>query len=263
MITYAPNISWIFPELPFGLRPRAVAEAGFDALEFGFYGQADLPAVEAAVRDFAMQVVLFNMDVPDWGEANRGYLADPGLREEFRSRLDAALEVADRLQALKLMLPVGLVRADLARGAQSECIVDNLRYAAPLAAEAGVMLTIETLNPWDAPGYFLDSSGEAFEVLRQVDHPSVKYQFDTYHLQRLEGNLTETLENNIAYVGHLQFGDVPGRSEPGTGKLNFADLVTAAERAGYDDYVGLEYIPKSTGAETLAWVPPDRRSRRP
>ena len=80
----------------------------FDAFESGFYGQADLPAVEEACKQYGVQVVLINMDVPEWNEVNRGYLADPNLKDEFKRRLEEALEVAIRVKTLKLMLPVGV-----------------------------------------------------------------------------------------------------------------------------------------------------------
>jgi hydroxypyruvate isomerase len=262
MVTFAPNIGFLFPEIPFGERPRLVVKAGFDALEFGFYGQADLPAVEAACKEFLLQVVLINMDMPDWDEQNRGYLADPNLKDVFRNRLDEALNVVDRMKAHKLMLPVGAVLADMEHEEQINCIVDNLCYAAPLAADAGVLLTIEAMNPWDMVGYFLTSSGDGLEIVGRVNHPHVKFQFDTYHLQRLEGNLIQTLTDNIELIGHIQFGDVPSRSEPGTGELNFSNITTAVEKAGYEGYIGLEYLPASVGTAAVDWVPIERRSRK-
>lgn len=254
MVTYAPNISWLFPELPFGERPRAVAEAGFRALEFGFPSHADLPALHHARAELGLDVALFNLDVPVWDAANRGYLVDPERRDEFRRRLDEALELAQELHASKIMLPVGVELESRSRVAQWACMVENLRYAGSLAAEADVLLTIEPLNPFDNPGYFLTSSRGGIEVVRQVAHSHVKLQFDTYHMQLQEGNLIQTISDNIEAIGHIQFADVPGRHEPGTGEVNFDNLVVAITAAGYDGYIGLEYVPQATGAAALAWA---------
>jgi len=260
MLAYAPNINWLFPELPFGQRPGAVAAAGFDALEFGFSSAADIQALEAARQDLGLQIVLFNLDVPVWDAANRGYLVDPARRAEFRRRLDEALGLAERLGAPKVMLPAGVVLPGMTHEAQRACMIENLRYAAPLAAQAGVLLTIEALNPFDNPGYFLTSSREGLEIVREVGHSQVKFQFDTYHIQLMEGNLTQTIVDNIEAIGHIQFADVPGRHEPGTGELNFTNLAAAIETAGYEGYIGLEYIPQARGSEALAWVPAARRT---
>lgn len=253
MLTYAPNVSWLFPELPFNERPRAVARAGFKALEFGFPSHADIPALEAARQEFGLQVVLFNQDVPVWDAANRGYLADPARQDEFRRKLDEALSIVERLGVLKVMLPAGVIVPGMAREAQRECMIENLRYAASLAEQAGVIFTIEMLNPLDNPGYFLTSSREGLEIVREVNHPSIRFQFDTYHIQLMEGNLTRTLVDNIALIGHIQFADVPGRHEPGTGEINFTNLAKAAGEAGYTGYIGLEYIPLAQGAAALDW----------
>ncbi len=253
MLAYAPNISWLFPELPFAERPRAVAAAGFRALEFGFPSHADIPALEAARQDLGLQVVLFNQDVPVWDAVHRGYLVDPAQRDEFRRKLDDALALAERLGVLKVMLPAGVTVPGMAREAHRECMVENLCYAAPLAAQAGVLLTIEMLNPWDNPGYFLTSTREALGIVQSVNHPQVRFQFDTYHIQLMEGNLTQTLVENIDLIGHIQFADVPGRHEPGTGELNFANLAHAAGEAGYKGYIGLEYIPLARGSAALEW----------
>ena len=69
----------------------------------------------------------------------------------------------------------------------------------------------------------------------------------------MAGNLIETLVDNISHIGHIQFADVPGRHEPGTGELNFKNIEAAARSAGYQGYIGLEYIPQADGMEALAW----------
>lgn len=260
MLAYAPNISWLLPELPFALRPRVVAELGFGAIEFGFPSRSDLDALQAARQELGLEIVLLNQDVPVWDAANRGYLVDPGRRDEFDRTLDQALELVQRLAVRKVMLPAGVELPGMVRAAQRECMLENLRRAAPRAAEAGAMLTIEALNPQDNPGYFLTSSSEALAIVREVDHPAVRFQMDTYHLQIMEGHLEQTLREGGGWIGHLQFADVPGRHEPGTGEIDFARLEAVAAEVGYRGYIGLEYVPQAKGAQALAWVPAERRS---
>jgi hydroxypyruvate isomerase len=259
MISFAPNISWLFPELPFQERPIAAARAGFSAIEFGFPSRSDLDALEAAHKDLGMQIVLFNQDVPIWDVHNRGYLSDPKRRDEFYRKLDEALEIARRLKVLKIMLSSGVVLEGLDREPQITCIVENLRYAAPLAEQAEVLLTIEALNPYDNPGIFLTSSREGVEIVKRVNHPHVKFQYDTYHMQLLEGNLSHTIAGNSEWIGHIQYADLPGRHEPGTGEINFPNLTRAIENSGYAGYIGLEYLPLAKGAAALDWVPSDIR----
>jgi len=253
MKRFAPNINWLLPELPFSDRARQVAEAGFGALEFGFPSHADTAGLKAIQDEFGLGVILFNQDVPVWDKANRGYLVDPQRKDEFKRTLDEALEIIDQLNVQKVMLPAGVELDSMTREAQRECMLDNLLYAAPLAEEADVIFTIEMLNPIDNPGYFLTSTSDGLEIVTELDHPRIKFQFDTYHIQRMAGNLIETLVDNISHIGHIQFADVPGRHEPGTGELNFKNIEAAARSAGYQGYIGLEYIPQADGMEALAW----------
>lgn len=253
MVSYAPNVSWLFPELPFAERVRAVAKAGFSALEFGFPSHADLDSLAAACAEWGITIVLFNQDVPVWDAANRGYLADPARCDEFKTRLDEAFTVAAKLSVKKIMLPVGVRIPAITWEEQYASIIRNLSYAALQAEQAGVLLTIEMLNPHDNPGYFLTDTATGFSIVREVSHPYVRFQFDTYHIQLMEGNLIEKLEANIDLVGHLQFADVPGRHEPGTGEINFANVAKAAQQAGYTEHIGLEYRPLAHGLEALRW----------
>ena len=260
-LSYAPNISWLLPELPLSERPRTLAEAGFGAVEFGFPSAVDLDALERAQAEYGLEIVLFNQDVPVWDRQNRGYLCEPARREEFRQRLEQALLLAERLSVQKVMLPAGVELPEIERRRQHDLMVENLRYAAPLAARSKVLLTIEVLNPQDNPGYFLTSFQEAVEIVRQVDHPSVRFQFDTYHLQALEGGLPDAIRENGPWIGHVQFADFPGRGRPGSGSIDFGAILEALRAAGYSGLIGLEYIPREPGLQTLAWVPQEMRAR--
>jgi hydroxypyruvate isomerase len=260
MLAFAPNISWLYPELPFHERIQAIAGLGFQAIEFGFPSHADLEALKAARDHLGLKIVLFNQDVPVWDQANRGYLVDPGRCDEFQRKLDQALEIARRLGVLKIMLPSGVEVNGMNRERMRACMVENLRKAAPLAAQAGVLLTIEALNPDDNPGYFLTSSQLGLEIVKEVDLPQVRFQFDTYHLQMMEGNLVTTLTENIKWIGHIQYADFPGRHEPGTGKVDFDSLTAAIKYTDYSGYIGLEYTPFAAGSAALNWVPQGMRA---
>ena len=64
MLIFTPNVSWLYPELPFKERPAAVAHAGFRAIEFGFPSHADLDALQEAVEDYGLQIVLYLLGEP-------------------------------------------------------------------------------------------------------------------------------------------------------------------------------------------------------
>jgi hydroxypyruvate isomerase len=137
-------------------------------------------------------------------------------------------------------------------------VVRALKEAAPIAEGEGIMLLLECLNTTvDHADYFIAAWQQGVEIVREVDSPAVGLTFDVYHQQITGGNLISNLTKHIDLVGHLHVADVPGRHEPGTGEINFLNVLGAAKRAGYDGYIGLECIPTSGDVE--ASLEPIRR----
>ncbi len=46
----------------------------------------------------------------------------------------------------------------------------------------------------------------------------LKIQYDIYHMQRMEGELTNTMTQWADKIGHLQIADIRIAAEPGTGR---------------------------------------------
>jgi hydroxypyruvate isomerase len=119
-----------------------------------------------------------------------------------------------------------------------------LKRAAPLAEAAGVMLMLEPLNILvDHAGYCLSCSGDGVEVLREVGSPAVGLLFDVYHMQIAEGNLIGNITASVDLIAHFHIADVPGRHEPGTGEIDYTNVLAAARSAGYEGCVGMEMAP--------------------
>ena len=72
-------------------------------------------------------------------------------------------------------------------------------------------------------------------------------------MQRMEGELINTIQNNLALIKHLQLADNPGRFEPGTGEINYRNLFLQLEAMGYDGWIGCEYKPKGGTLQGLQW----------
>jgi hydroxypyruvate isomerase len=163
--------------------------------------------------------------------------------EGFRANVPVALELAGRVGCTRLNALVGKGDLDLA--------VENVAWA---AARTDAQILIEACNTIENPGYLLPTTHAALEFVESVGAPNVRLQYDAYHMQRMEGNLVATLTEHIGRIGHIQIADSPGRGEPGTGEINYAFVLDAIERLGYDGYVGLEYNPSTTTEETLGWM---------
>jgi hydroxypyruvate isomerase len=143
---------------------------------------------------------------------------------------------------------------DLESQAQVDCALENLAWALPSAANCGVTLLIEPLNPCDRPDYLIHTTQAALEIVQQVNHPCLQLQYDIYHAQLSEGNLMNTMSSAFPAIGHVQIADVPGRHEPGTGEINYPAVLCHLASLGYAGYVGLEYVPLQDTCASLGWL---------
>jgi hydroxypyruvate isomerase len=113
---------------------------------------------------------------------------------------------------------------------------------------------VEPINHFDIPGFFINRIDQALRLIDEVGLPNVRVQYDFYHAQREEGELTGNLLKHLARIGHIQIADNPGRNQPGTGEINFPFIFRRLDACGYAGWVGLEYIPKPNTAASLGWM---------
>src|SRR5438128_9186870 len=189
----------------------------------------------------------------------RGFRNAAGRREQFRANVPVALEFARQVGCPQLNALVGNTIPGKSREEQMERVRKNLAWAADQAAAAGLGVVVESLNVFENPHYLLTNTRETLKLLVEVNRPNLKYQYDIYHMQRMEGNLIATLHEHIGRIEHIQVADSPGRHEPGTGEIHYLNVLAALDTLGYQGYIGLEYNPTTCSEPSLAWLPEDRR----
>jgi hydroxypyruvate isomerase len=258
---FCVNVSILFKEVPFLERFGRARGAGFSAVEFWWPRGEDLGAVEAAIGEAGLEVVLFNFDAGDMPAGDRGLLSDPDRQNQFRENVPEALELARRLGCSKLNALVGHELPGMSREEQLGLARENVAWAAGRAAEYGMEVLVEAVNTFENGPYLLYTTRDAATFLSSVGVANVKIQYDFYHMQRMEGNLAVNVRENIGMIGHVQVADSPARGEPGTGEIRYPYLFGILEELGYDGYVGLEYNPTTERTEdSFAWIPEPLRS---
>ncbi len=254
MPRFSVNLTMLFAERPFLERFEAAARSGFTAVEYMFPYAEDIGAIEHTLQEFRLSQVLFNLPAGNWQAGDRGVAVDPNRREEFRRGVVQAVEVARTLRCPRLNCLVGKRLEGVSEADQWQCLVDNLRYASRELARAQLTLLIEPVNTYDIPGFFLQTSTQAVRILEEVAAPNLRVQYDVYHMQRMEGNLSPTLTRLLDRIGHIQIADAPDRHEPGTGEIYFPYLLRHLDRLGYDGFVGLEYKPSGSSEASFKWI---------
>ncbi len=254
MPRFAANLSMLFTELPFLERLPAAAQAGFKAVEYVSPYEHDPVVIRDALDGTGLEQALFNLPAGDWTKGDRGIACDPARTDEFRESVATAIRYAQALKCPRLNCLAGIAPKHADEAAIRATFVGNLRYAAAEFAKAKLTLLIEAINYRDIPGFWLNTSAQAIAVMDEVGADNLKFQYDIYHMQRMEGELAATIERLLPRIGHFQLADNPGRNEPGTGEINYAFLFAHIDRLGYKDWIGCEYKPLHGTVAGLGWM---------
>lgn len=254
MPKFSANLTMLFTEIDFLDRFQAAARAGFKGVEYLFpYSWPSAELAEKLEQNQLIQV-LHNLPAGDWAGGERGIACIPGRENEFQDGVGQALEYARALKCPALNCLAGLVPENHPADRVRETVVANLRFAAKTLGEAGIRLLVEPLNSKDIPGFYLVGSAETMKLIEEVGYPNVMLQYDIYHMQRMEGELINTITSLVDRIGHMQLADNPGRHEPGTGEINFTNVFKAIDAAGYQGWIGCEYLPADTTEAGLGWL---------
>ncbi len=254
MLKFCANLSLLFTELPMLERFQAARDAGFKAVEIQFPYDYPAAAVRQAADDAGVEIILFNLPVADFMQGGNGLACVPSRAEEFKQALEHALTYASLLKPQCMNVLAGRIPAGVSVEDALQTYVGNLRLSAEAMAREGIKCVFEALNNIDIPGYPVNSISQSRDVLTAVDHPNLSLQFDIYHMTRMQEPLCQSLREMPDSIGHIQFADVPGRGEPGTGQIDFAAVFDCIEALPYEGWLGAEYNPSTQTQQSLGWL---------
>lgn len=258
MPRFAANLGFLFPEHAFLDRFAAARAAGFRGVEFAAPYAHPAREIRKRLDDHGLECVLFNFPLAAGGEGpGAGIGCRPESVDAFRAGVDRALEYAAVLGNRRINCIAGTTRPGEDPARCEDTLVDNLRYAAPRLAAQRITLLLEPINSRDTPGFLVDTAAGGARVIERARVPNLALQLDLYHAAMMGDEPAAALARHRAIVGHIQFADVPGRGEPGSGTLDFARLFGAIDASGYDGWVAAEYRPTRGTPQTLHWFAAD------
>lgn len=239
---FSANTGFLWTDLPFLERIKQAAAAGFDAVEFHDEAQrADPAALDDALAAAGLPVTGLNVEMG----TTSGCAAIPGREAAARGQIDAALRLADSVDAGAIHVLAGKTDAPGAAAAYTAALVhacDNTHRT----------ILIEPLSPTAMPGYFMESLDHALRVIEAVGRPNLKIMFDTFHIAETEDDVVAAFARSARHVGHVQIAGWPGRGDPTGGDLDYGTVLPQLRALGYAGPVGLEYRATAPIAETLA-----------
>lgn len=248
------SISFMFREVPLVERFARARAAGFAGVEIQRLAEGNVDEMARAARDAQLQVALINVGSGDYVAGGDGLSGVPGREELFRESLEHALDAAVSLGAQHVHLGPSRIPDGVSRDACLRTYMNNVRLALCLSRATGTSFLIEAMNRVEAPTALFSDLNQVADVVRAIGSQRLGLQFDVYHVAMNDDDPVETFARVQPIARHVQFADVPGRHEPGTGRLDIPVILRAIARAGYSGWYGAEYHPQRSTQESLAWM---------
>ncbi|WP_084582871.1 hydroxypyruvate isomerase family protein [Sphingomonas azotifigens] len=200
-------------------------------------------AMARALSSRGMTMGVFVASMPRWGQSRPILGANDGAeREALLADIRSSIDVAKRLNATRMTVVTGFLDPKVPLDIQTARVIDLMRRAGDLVAPHGMALVMEPLNTrTNHPGVYMQSIAQGYAVARGANSPGVKILADLYHEQIQSGNLIPVLDTCWSEIGYIQFGDNPGRNEPGTGEINFTNIVRWLRAKPYAGVIGMEH----------------------
>lgn len=249
MPKFAASLNLMFNEWPLLDRFAAARDAGFKAVEVQFPYAEKPDDIAKRLQATGLELVLMNTPRGSPEAGGRGIAAIPDQAEAFRASFETALDYMKATGCRMIHVMAGT------HATASEAAFEaSLRHAAGKLGAIGGKALLEPLNLYDNPGYFLGDFDLAARIIRRLDLPNVRLQYDFYHRQRRHGEIVASLTELLPITAHVQFAGSPGRHEPDEGEIDYGYLFRTLDALGYSGWVGAEYTPRAGTLEGLGWL---------
>ncbi|MDU0352557.1 TIM barrel protein [Paraglaciecola aquimarina] len=238
---FSCNIEQWFRPMPFLDRIDAAKALGFSAVEIWNPNQAKRgktpESIAERAKSLGMRVTSYSPKPPP--------MADPNNAKKFMAWIETVISSGKTLNVRNF----NLTGHRVVEGLSMEQMVSNytqmLRLAVPRLEAENMVATIEPYNPFNHKGDFLYGNEPALSICREINSPSVKLNWDFFHMQRTNGNLITHLENGFDQVAYIQFADSQVENQPGTGEVAYGKVFTRLRELGYTGYIGAEFFPEN------------------
>jgi hydroxypyruvate isomerase len=203
---------------------------GLDAIEFFDWEGRELEKIAAKSEELGIKIIAFC-------QKNGKLWGTPGKIEEFVTGFEESVLAAKLLKCPNLIISDDSYPREAKREDVHAAMVEGLKRIAPLAQNAGITILVEPLS-----GAYFHDSKEAFDIIKEVGNKNIRLLYDIFHFQLIEGNICNTIKENVEWIGHIHGAGTPMRCELTDGELNYKFILNTMKQAGYDKYFGLEFF---------------------
>lgn len=250
MTTFSANLGFLWSDRALPDAVLAAKTAGFAAVECHWPYETPAERLREALQTTQLPLLSLNTKPGRVDEGEFGLAALTGRQGESEHVIKEAIDYAALVSARSVH-----VMAGNSSGPDAHIVyVQNLRFAARVAAKRGIDILIEPLNIFDHPEYFLGTTAQAVRIIEEVGEDNLRLMFDCYHVGRSEGRVLDRLRAVLPYVGHIQFASIPDRGTPDHGKLDYRLLFEQINALGWTRPLGAEYKTAGDTSASLGWM---------
>ncbi|MFN9717297.1 MAG: hydroxypyruvate isomerase family protein [Planctomycetota bacterium] len=237
---FAVNVEMWFGGKSFLEKIELAAKLGFPAIEFWPYENKPVEESAALLREKKVAVSQFT--AWPFGTILNNPKSD---HEDFYRKIQESCDIADQFDCQLFTVVIGNDIDGVSKADMHAAAIRGLRRVAEVCEARKKTIIIEPMNPRNHPNHCLYGGDDAIAICKAVESPSVRINWDLYHMQIVDGDLCMRMREGWDYIGYLQLADNPGRHEPGTGEVNYTRVFQEIKSLKYDGYVGLECTPRT------------------
>jgi hydroxypyruvate isomerase len=203
--------------------------------------------IGAALAEHGLAMGSFTNNPHGWNQPlwnSREHAARAELRRDLESSIAAAARVDGHIATCVTGFDPARPRAG-----QIEAMIENLSALADDAASGGLLLCVEPVAASWIPGMLVDNIADALAIVRAVDHPAVRLQFDFAHIESSDGDVLRHLQDCWSWIGAIQVADTPGRTDLGAGVIDWPAALRILHANGWQGLLEIEHMPQQESAE--------------
>lgn len=219
-----------------------IKEMGYDIIEVAVENKdlIDFNKLKEIIKETGLKVTISGAFGPE-----RDISSDnPRIRQQGLTYITDCIKIASDMGSPVFGGPVysavgktRFISAEQKKTERGWCI-DNLKKAAAVAEDYGVVVGVEPLNRFETD--MINTADQAISIVREVSSPNVKVQLDTFHCNIEEKSIPDTIRKvGKELLCHVQANECD-RGTPGTGHLDWIGIRDALADIGYDQAFVIE-----------------------
>lgn len=182
-----------------------------------------------------MQSLLF-------GTQGLNVFSERSVQEKMLTHLRAVSHVAAGLGITSLVFgsPKNRDRLEFSNEQTLTIAYDFFSRLGTIAQQEGVVICLEP-NPECYGANFMTNSKETADVVRLINHPSIKMQLDTGAIAINKESIEEVIKDNFNIIGHVHISE-PGLIPLGRGDVDHINMSTELKKSFPNNVATIEML---------------------